>query len=817
MKELIDRKVNIIGNIKIKGSPITGECSLKNLVAAIKSGGNSLEKIKQLRAINRKENEEAYNSLKTTLSAYSFASFSDSKCIKENWISSGMLPMDVDHLNPEEKHTSRKKLEADPHVLLLHESPGAEGLKFVVVVEAIEEVEEYRYIYEQVREHYEKLIGHKLDNNVDPRRLTFVSFDPKCYCNTGAIPFTNLQSFPVVSEMTDKTYQSLGIPHISMLDVCSKYCIDLKQKGNTYVGVFPGELSKSKSHFRVSADGNAFYCFHNQRGSRNPLYLIALLEKIINWSDVREGGLKGKQFVDTCKAWGIEVHQKQGSEFYGKSRPVETPAEWEPIEIETEPENLPAFPLECLPAIVSQMAIEISETVKTPTEVAALGIMTALASCFGNRIYTQIEPVETRTNIYSIVFQARGERKSTVYNKIVAPIYDWISRQQESYNKAIYNQGINAKRLAGLESSLIAPKKGESLKDLEYERDALRAELEHNTPLDPMFITGDATNAALRLLLKRTDGKGAIFSDDARDMIQILLGIYTGGQTQEHIFTKTYLGKLPLDTTRKADDGLVLIENPCFNIFLMTQTDVIKNVAETGSFLDSGFLSRIELCYPESLVGKKDSEGNLVRAFDNRKVNPEVYSQYSNLINELLDEYYNNTEVRYHPIDEDAKATWIKFYNEIEEQSGEDGLFEDKLDYSIRLQEKALKYAHLFSLIERRPSITAGDVTNGVYIALYYSAHADKILRLVKHRTIPQDCRKILRHIQAGTNIKNPFTFREVLQYCHFKKEVAVVALSFLESKNYIRALPEIRAQHGQKKTVTYEVNPEFYQLKGAF
>jgi len=488
---------------------------------------------------------------------------------------------------------------------------------------------------------------------------------------------------------------------------------------------------------------------------------------------------------------------------------------WGNIDLNEDFKEIPPFPINSVPAIVRDMTIEIQKTVKVQPEVAAQAVMTTLSACFGNKVYTDVSgEVKTRTNMYSIIFLARGERKSAIYSKTIQPIYRWIDTQILEYKRAKKQQRFKFRKIESLEGQLLKAK-GNTF-ELEHNIENLERESSNEQIINPFFLAENTTNEACIDILKTTGGIVGLFADDARDLIQVMMGIYTDGFSKEHLYTKIYDGFNPLTNNRKKDD--VIIYYPCAIVFLMTQIDVIDLISKVDSFFAGGFISRIEFCYPNSLVGKRYPDGNLVRSFDKRRMSPEITDRYENLIFSLLDRYYYNQEEINIPVTPEAENIWIEFYHEVEGDSHDDGVFGgDKLDFAIRIAQKVLKYALNFALIEGKSQIQPEHMEWGIDIALYYYQHAEKVFDAISKRCLSRDSKKILSQLGNEKLVSNAiFNSTKGMQFSNLKKESFEIAVKELIDKNYIREI-EIEQTTGRKAPARkFEVNPQYIELHGA-
>lgn len=182
--------------------------------------------------------------------------------------------------------------------------------------------------------------------------------------------------------------------------------------------------------------------------------------------------------------------------------------------------------------------------------------------------------------------------------------------------------------------------------------------LEHEIgemPRNPWFLADDATLEALFKLMSETGGTAGIFSDDARLVVKMLLGnVYSNsGEGREEFLLRPYDGEQPL-IRRRVGTGDDHIDRPCIGMLLMLQTDFLKKIGTSVSFFDSGLASRCLFCYPESWVGKRDKNGNLLRADDDYEIPLEVEEKYNALIYDLLDRAYDSDDAYYYSLSKDA-------------------------------------------------------------------------------------------------------------------------------------------------------------------
>ena len=305
--------------------------------------------------------------------------------------------------------------------------------------------------------------------------------------------------------------------------------------------------------------------------------------------------------------------------------------EWQPIKDTLKLDDPPLFPVEALPPVLRDMAEGISLSRKVPVAMSATAVLAAVGMAIGRNVYFQRKRgFIGRANLYAILFAARGERKSVTFRPALLPFYSWMKKKDPAYKQKIKEYRRNLALMQNLETTLSKPGlKGNKRQEFEEELTMLEHEI-GEMPRNPWFLADDATPEALFKLMSETGGTAGIFSDDARLMVKMLLGnVYSNsGEGREEFLLRPYDGEQPL-IRRRVGTGDDHIDRPCIGMLLMLQTDFLKKIGTSVSFFDSGLASRCLFCYPESWVGKRDENGNLLRADDDYEIPLAVEEKYN--------------------------------------------------------------------------------------------------------------------------------------------------------------------------------------------
>ena len=491
--------------------------------------------------------------------------------------------------------------------------------------------------------------------------------------------------------------------------------------------------------------------------------------------------------------------------------------EWQPIKDTLKLDDPPPFPVEALPPVLRDMAEGISLSRKVPVAMSATAVLAAVGMAIGRNAYFQRKRgFIGRANLYAIVFAARGERKSVTFRPALLPFYSWMKKKDPAYKQKIKEYRRNLALMQNLETALSKPGlKGNKRKEFADELAMLEHEI-GEMPRNPWFLADDATPEALFKLMSETGGTAGIFSDDARLMVKMLLGnVYSNsGEGREEFLLRPYDGEQPL-IRRRVGTGDDHIDRPCIGILLMLQTDFLKKIGTSVSFFDSGLASRCLFCYPESWVGKRDENGNLLRADDDYEIPLAVEEKYNALICDLLDRAYDSDDAFYYTLDKAALNVWRDFYHEVEAESSPGGKYANMQDFAIRYPTSLLRLALLLAVVESSENISIKNMNNAVKLMHYFMASAKRCNDAMRQTNIPDNARKIIsywhRHL---SNRPRPVSIRELENSIGLLKSEVEEALQVLIERNYCRYLPQesTEGKKGRKPSPKLEINPQFFE-----
>ena len=473
---------------------------------------------------------------------------------------------------------------------------------------------------------------------------------------------------------------------------------------------------------------------------------------------------------------------------------------------------LPPPPIESMPVVLGDMAKEIAETFQVPIEVAMLNTLATAGFAAGGWYRATIKPgVYGRANIYAMTFARPGDRKTSSFGPAVAPINRWIAERMPEWRYAETDAQIVEGKIQKLRKKIIDGHKPEESEALRREL----AELENiPKPKNPNCLIGDATEEAIIRELSNCGGRLGLFSSDAKNLLNIILGKYTDGKTQDGTLLKGYDGET-INPSR-ISSGRILIENPTLGVCIMTQVDQIQKIGKQPDLFHGGLMSRFIVCAPDSFAGMRGPDGELLRRFDDqRSICPEVQKKYDYLITLFMDE--SSVMTKYHdvPVDQEAKAVFADYYNQVESELGPHGEFEGFADVAVRFSTNALRIA-LVSCLCRGGYLTvnADDMRNAISIMEYFTHHTERALGLMDRDGMPDEPRTMLRDIKR--NNRRSFQSKEIEANTGMKSADAAKAIEWLIEHGYIRLAVNQPAYSGtgRKPQPKYDVNPEVFNEK---
>ncbi|MBN1669491.1 MAG: DUF3987 domain-containing protein [Kiritimatiellae bacterium] len=521
----------------------------------------------------------------------------------------------------------------------------------------------------------------------------------------------------------------------------------------------------------------------------------------------------GKTGVDDFLSHPNGGAEKLKALIEGEAEDVNASCDWPDIGEAPQYDLLPEFPIYAMPEVLGNIASEITKSDQVSVEVASLALMVTVGFAAGNAYKAAIKQgISARPNLYAMVFVPLAERKSTVFRRVLAPVETWISGRRLDWERTRDSIQVHERRMDALRKQIsninADPAEQQAyLEQLEAER------AQRPVGRSPYLLADDTTPEEMVVQMASTGGRLGIFSDDARQYLQILTGRYADGRCQESIFLKAYDGTSPIRSGRRSRETIT-IEDPCAGILVFVQNDWLGELGRHTDLSESGFNSRTFFCVPESLAGARDADGHLRRAYTDYEVNPDVAAAYGSLVTTLLDQSFETQAPRVLDIAEPAKTLWIDFYNQIEAELGVEGDLRHIADLAKRYPVQALRLALIHTICRSGDRVSLQDMSGGIELALYFAHHGERAFQTMRSSFLPHNPGRIVDFLRRHR--KSDFRLAELQRAIGgMDRDEVREAVHWLVDNGYARETKQFQAGRGRKASPRFIVNPHVHAGRG--
>ncbi len=520
----------------------------------------------------------------------------------------------------------------------------------------------------------------------------------------------------------------------------------------------------------------------------------------------------GRIWQSACKFYRV-IRSQPGyipPEQYGLQPAAPSPAvcepQWEePLPLEG-PE-LPAFPVQDLPAVLADYVTAVSESLQIPPDMAAvcaLGVLSvALQKKFAVRVNADwVEPI----NLYLLVIADPSERKSPCIKQMNYPIQDfeqgWNSDHAVEIESSKKMKNAFIRRVESLEKKVADGKA-----DAAELKEAVRQEQEF-IPMERLrLFLDDVTPEKLTSTMAANGGVCSIMSAEG-GIFETFAGRYSGSANFD-VALKAFSGD-PIRVDRSTRPSET-IRNPALTLLLMVQPNVLSGIMNNEAFRGKGLTARILYSVPKSRVG--------TRRADAPTVPPEIREAYERLLHDLLCLELGQTEEIY--LTPGAEELRRSYTDTIEEGLREE--YADMKDWAGKIVGTTLRIAALLCLAEAGPKgrvcrdeweefphyeITEEQFCRAMTIAAYFIEHAKAAYSCMGMEVITELSRRALEHLKKKG--LQEIALRALQRLCHFHSAAETQAvLDRLEEFGYLIVKdPEQRSRPGHPGNPVYAVNP---------
>jgi DNA-binding XRE family transcriptional regulator len=445
------------------------------------------------------------------------------------------------------------------------------------------------------------------------------------------------------------------------------------------------------------------------------------------------------------------------------------------------------------------MVNAVALSTQTPTEMAAIVAIGALAACAQANYSVQVTPDWSENlSVYALAVAASGERKSAVFSLLTSQIY----REECEYNRAHAVEiakseagfGILERRVEALKKKLSDPKPKDDLAALRNTLQSTIEELAAFVKVARRVILAD--DITVERTIDLMDGNGGVLAIASAE------GGFFGNlrrydNTSIDAFLKAYSGDfLKVDRVSRDANN---IEKPRLSLILTVQPAVLHALMSDEEFLNRGLCARFLYAVCGSNVGQ--------RIVNPPSVPADVRTRYDALITELL----SRADKGVLTLSQGARDALLEYAQRTESELAEGERFEDMRDWGNKQTGRMMRIAGILHAVERDAPvfepIGADTIKCACAIAECLSVHAvDVYQQNAAETTEVSDARYLWRRINSLNSLK--FAKSELTRKVQNKKGFNLDdSLSLLVERGYIR----IDAQKGERgrPTETIFVNSD--------
>lgn len=390
------------------------------------------------------------------------------------------------------------------------------------------------------------------------------------------------------------------------------------------------------------------------------------------------------------------------------------------------------FPLDALGALrqAAEAAHVLSQAPVAMCAQSVLAAATLAAQAHGDVVlpYGAARPLTG----FFLTLGVSGERKSTVDDLVLKPVRVREADLREGH-KADLRSFLN-------DQAAYKAARSAAEKKFKGDRAAIRTALdalgpEPIAPAEPMLIADDVTPEGLTQQLARGQSSMGLFAPEGGTLIA-----GRAMNDDNRLASATLLNKLwggePIRRSRVVSGSTVLVGRRCA-MHLMVQPGLAAEMLARPDLGDVGLIARFLAVSPESTVGTRRFRLPDPLA---QKLLEEFHEKIRELLKRPVTSGQEIGELAPPRIEmnDDARAAWIAFYNEVETLQAPGQRFEPIQAFASKLAEHAGRLAGVLAVLTNPDArvISAANMACGITLARHYASEA---LRLHDVGNISQD------------------------------------------------------------------------------
>ncbi len=486
-------------------------------------------------------------------------------------------------------------------------------------------------------------------------------------------------------------------------------------------------------------------------------------------------------------------------------------AQYAPLKrIELVQDQLPDFPLDCLPDELRKFAEQVSVCKQAPVDAVGVSLLSMISLAEGGRF--KVDPgvkavYQKGINLYTMTVMESGTGKSEIMNVLKKPVEDFQRDYNKKYKEQIEMdanwQNVLRDRVEKIKKQCVNGKAEYS--DLQK----VQAEFAAFKPMKRLqCITDNVTSEALENLLAENGGVMSVVSTEG-GVIDIMAGRYSKDGT---LNIDVYLHGYSNESLDKGRMKLhIHLDNLYLTVIFSIQSTVLSSFMRRD-FIEKGMTARFLYAIP------KDFGKRLLR--DSKDIEPLCQANYENKIRDIMAIPRNEGEL-YELRFSEAATELLVVYNDdgIQERIGEDLACIPKaskrvIGQTIRLAGILHLMEHGSGAVEKR-EISAETVKKAIRLTDYFLEHTKAAHKTVEDSEEVQNLKYVWEKCRA---LKKPVVPHDVLrESCRGRlrtNEEQRPYIGGLIEKGYLRELPadkKEKGKDGRPRAVRYGINPLLY------
>jgi hypothetical protein len=484
-----------------------------------------------------------------------------------------------------------------------------------------------------------------------------------------------------------------------------------------------------------------------------------------------------------------------------------------PLSNDDDDDDIPAFPLHCLPPAAREMAQEIARVTTSQNEsLAAAAVLGTLSAAIGAgiEIGTGGERI-TRGNLFLLAIAESGTGKGEAFGLAAKPFIEAATEAVEAFNAEVRpsleaDLRIASKRadtLSNIAAKEQDPMARQQLTNEFREAEMEKAAIQRKINAAPRWIVADVTKEKLVMVLEGQPGEAvASMSSEARGIFQIIRGRYASQGSDEDLYCSAYSGDGI--QVERVNRPAVTLKRPCLSVCWMVQPDAARDAFGASSMVESGLL-------PRFLVFDADAEPQ-ERFAPPTPISAEIKNGWSHLIRTLAGTYRNAAEPQTASVSPEASALMADFERENIRRRQREGDLRDMASFVARWTENAWRLMLVLHAAEHKASahrqpVHGDTAADALTIARWFAAHQLQVLTAGRQKRQTDRLQSLLTVLSSA---HNGVRLRDLERKHSFKREEVVQIANLFPSKIRIeKRKPEDKGRPYEVALAVSERSPE--------